>query len=154
MVQGFYSAQDTKTPVKCAFVSLIVNLAGNLLFMGPLQQGGIALATSLAAMVNFFQLLIIYEKRFGKLDWQPLRESLVKISSQTVAMIFACLFLLNLFRYAKDGAFFTNAVALFATIVLGLLVYLGASLLLNSQELAAFRKTRRKASPDQGREME
>ncbi len=147
MVQAFYAVQDTKTPVKAAFVSLIVNVIGNILLIGLLAQGGIALATSIAAAVNFFQLLMIYEKRFGKLDWAPLRESLVKILSQTAAMVLACFLFLNLLRYSKDGLFFTNTVALFVTIFLGLAIYLGAALLLNSQELAAIRRGKRPPMP-------
>jgi len=145
MVQAFYAVRDTKTPVRSAFVCLFVNIAGNLLLMRPMQQGGIALATSLAAFVNFIQLLLVYEKRFGKLDWLSIRESLIKIASQTAALVLSCFFFLNLFHYSKDGYFLSNAFALFATIALSLLVYLGAAYLLNSNELAAFRKVRKPA---------
>ena len=54
LTPGFYARQDTRTPVRLALVSMLVNLAGNLLSVLVLGAGfvGIALATAAAAWVN------------------------------------------------------------------------------------------------------
>ncbi len=54
LTPGFYARQDTKTPVRLALVSMLVNLVGNLLAVLVLDAGfvGIALSTALAAWVN------------------------------------------------------------------------------------------------------
>ncbi|RYY34225.1 MAG: murein biosynthesis integral membrane protein MurJ, partial [Sphingomonadales bacterium] len=54
LTPGFYARQDTKTPVRLAFVSMLVNLVGNLLSVLYFHVGviGIAASTALAAWVN------------------------------------------------------------------------------------------------------
>ncbi|KJJ83367.1 integral membrane protein MviN [Candidatus Omnitrophus magneticus] len=56
LVNAFYAMGDTKTPVKISSVSLILNFVLNLILMWPFKIGGLALATSLAAIYNFFML--------------------------------------------------------------------------------------------------
>lgn len=52
----FHADKNTKTPVKCALVSFFVNIVFNLLLMKPLGHTGVALASSLAALVNALML--------------------------------------------------------------------------------------------------
>ncbi len=56
VVSVFYAFQDTATPVKMAIISIVFNLAAALALMGPMGHGGLALATSLASMVNLMLL--------------------------------------------------------------------------------------------------
>lgn len=52
LAPGFYSRQDTKTPVRIAVKAMLTNMVLNLIFMVPLKHAGLALATSLAAWLN------------------------------------------------------------------------------------------------------
>jgi putative peptidoglycan lipid II flippase len=52
LAPGFYARQNIKTPVKIAAVTLVVTQLLNLLFIGPLQHVGLALAISLGACFN------------------------------------------------------------------------------------------------------
>ncbi len=52
LAPGFYSRQDTKTPVKIAIIAMVTNMVLNLLLVFPLAHAGLALATTLAALVN------------------------------------------------------------------------------------------------------
>ncbi|MCG8379391.1 MAG: polysaccharide biosynthesis C-terminal domain-containing protein, partial [Proteobacteria bacterium] len=54
---GFFSRQDTKTPVKIGVIAMFTNLVLNLLLVGPLAHTGLALATSLSACL---QAIILY----------------------------------------------------------------------------------------------
>ena len=54
---AFYSLQDTKTPAKVGVYSMMVNIILNLILMGPLKHGGLALATSIAALFNVVLLI-------------------------------------------------------------------------------------------------
>lgn len=65
MVSTYYSMGDTLTPVKTASVCLLMNIALNLLLMWPLKIGGLALATSIAAVTNFLILYIVFRRRVG-----------------------------------------------------------------------------------------
>jgi putative peptidoglycan lipid II flippase len=52
LAPGFYARQNLKTPVKIAFVTVLVTQALALVLMWPLGHGGLTLATSLGACVN------------------------------------------------------------------------------------------------------
>lgn len=52
LVGGYFSRQDTKTPVKIGVLAMVSNIIMNLIFIGPLAHAGLALATSLAAFIN------------------------------------------------------------------------------------------------------
>ena len=52
----FFSFQDTKTPVKIAFVVMFVHVILCVALMKPLGVGGLALATSACAYMNVFML--------------------------------------------------------------------------------------------------
>ncbi len=69
---GFFARGDTATPVKVGLFVVALNLALNLLFMGPLGHVGVALATALAAWVNA-----------GLLGWLLLRRRAYVIDRRT-----------------------------------------------------------------------
>jgi len=52
LASGFYSRQDTRTPVKIAVIAMVANMVLNLILIWPLAHAGLALATSLAALLN------------------------------------------------------------------------------------------------------
>ena len=87
---GFFSRQDTRTPVKIAVVAMLSNIVLNLLLVGPLAHAGLALATSLSAFINAGLLFILLRRRqhySAELGWLAY---LFKIG---VALITMCLFL-------------------------------------------------------------
>jgi putative peptidoglycan lipid II flippase len=63
LTPGFFARGDTKTPVKTAGLSLLVNLAVNFALMGKLGVLGLSLATALAAWVNCALLYIILHRK-------------------------------------------------------------------------------------------
>ena len=135
LVSAFYALQDTKTPVRAAFVALMTNIVLNWVLMHPLKQGGIALATSIAGVVNFFQLLFVFQKRYGALDWTGIRKSLIRILIASGVMGLVCLTLLPIFGFNPAQPLIFKAAALFGTICVGILVYLAMTLLLQLDEV-------------------
>lgn len=57
LASGFYSRQDTRTPVRFAVVAMFANVVMNLVFVWSLAHAGLALSTSLAALLNAGLLL-------------------------------------------------------------------------------------------------
>ncbi len=57
LAPGYYARQNTKTPVRIAVVSILVNIIFSLILFMPMQHIGLALATSIAALVNATLLL-------------------------------------------------------------------------------------------------
>ncbi len=52
LAPGYYARQDTKTPVKIGIIAMVVNMVLNIILMMQLAHVGLALATSLSAMLN------------------------------------------------------------------------------------------------------
>ncbi|WP_114833775.1 murein biosynthesis integral membrane protein MurJ [Aquicella lusitana] len=49
---GFYARQDLRTPVRIGVIAMIANMIFNVLLIWPLAHAGIAMATSLSALLN------------------------------------------------------------------------------------------------------
>ena len=60
---GFFSKQDTGTPVKIAVIAMLANIILNLALVIPLAHAGLALATSLSACLNAALLYWVLRKR-------------------------------------------------------------------------------------------
>jgi putative peptidoglycan lipid II flippase len=86
VVSTFYAIQDTKTPVKIAVVSLLANIVFSLVLMGPMQHGGLALATSLAMTMNLVLLVVALKKRLGRIGARGILASIGKASFAALAM--------------------------------------------------------------------
>ncbi|NDL68607.1 murein biosynthesis integral membrane protein MurJ, partial [Anaerotalea alkaliphila] len=65
LARGFYSIQDTKTPMVNAAIGMIVNIILNILLSKILGIGGLALATSISAMFTTILLFISLRKKIG-----------------------------------------------------------------------------------------
>lgn len=63
LARGFYSFQDTRTPVKIGIAAVLLNLALSLLLIGPMQLSGLALATSLSSLAYAFLLAFFLERK-------------------------------------------------------------------------------------------
>jgi putative peptidoglycan lipid II flippase len=68
----FYALQDTWTPALLGTLAMGVNLLGALLLIRPLAHGGLALANMIASFVNMFLLLVILQRRMGRIDGRRL----------------------------------------------------------------------------------
>ncbi|MEL0068308.1 MAG: lipid II flippase MurJ, partial [Gammaproteobacteria bacterium] len=62
LATAFYARQDTKTPVKIGIIAMLSNIVLNLLLYKPLGHVGLALATSISAILNA-GLLYVYLRR-------------------------------------------------------------------------------------------
>lgn len=56
LAPGFYARQDMKTPVRIGVIAVVINIAFSAVLVWPLGHVGLALATTLAALVNAWLL--------------------------------------------------------------------------------------------------
>lgn len=96
---AFYALNDAKTPMIISLVSIGVNLLGSY-FLRELLSGygvteatphgyghvGVALATSLVALVNFFALALILRGRIKRLNGRDIIFSFLKIAAASAVM--------------------------------------------------------------------
>ncbi len=63
MLRGYYALHDMRTPMIFAGISVGINIVLNLLLIGPMAHGGLALATSIAALTNSILLVTGFRRK-------------------------------------------------------------------------------------------
>ena len=134
VVTSFYALQDTRTPVKIGALALLINIVLNLILMGPLKSGGIALATALSSTISFFLLVSILRKRIGPLDLKRLKESFGRILLSALIMGGVCFLVARGLRKADMGTL-ERIIQVGAAIISGLGVYILSSLVFRIREI-------------------
>ncbi len=127
IVPVFYSLQDTKTPVKVAFVALMVNALLGVALMGPLRHGGLALATSLAAGINFALLVFLLRQRLGRIGLKQIFRSFLKSLGASLIMGVVVLVICLQGEWEKTGASLEKVGLLSVAMLVAIFVYAGAS---------------------------
>lgn len=139
LVPAFYSTQDTRTPVKVAFYALVVNIFLNAIFLKSFfqtfQNGGPALATSIAAYFNFIMLFIVFRQRFGRLGTFSILYSVAKMGVSSAVMGVLCYAMLHFSRFESRTHFFPQLILFTGMIVGATLIYIGITWLLRCPEV-------------------
>jgi putative peptidoglycan lipid II flippase len=91
IANGFFAVQDTKTPVKIGVVTLVANIIMNFLLMGPMKEAGLALATSLAGILQLGLLLFYFRRRIPGFPFREVFRSFVRILAASFGMGAVCL---------------------------------------------------------------
>lgn len=87
LAPGFFSRQDTKTPVKIGIWCMTANMGFNLILAVPFGYVGLAAATSLSAMLNagllYYKLrqaqVLILSRQTKKTIWQIIVASIIML---------------------------------------------------------------------------
>ncbi|HVP58901.1 MAG TPA: murein biosynthesis integral membrane protein MurJ [bacterium] len=85
-VQAFYSVKDTMTPMKVSIFSMLLNVVLNLILMRPLKLGGLALATSISAIVAFWMLNVLLKRKLGDIREREIWVSAIKLIVASLVM--------------------------------------------------------------------
>src|SRR5215831_12377560 len=141
IVPAFYALQDTRTPVKIAFIAMFLNIGLNFLFIRPLQNGGPALATSLSALFNAAALLVIFYRRYGTFGIGEIARSVVKFAVASVALGIVAYVMIH-WPGLYEGRLSQKIAALGLTIAFAGASYFAVAYLLRSQELSELRVIR------------
>ncbi len=148
---AFYAIDRKWTPMLVSFLSIALNLSLNYWFMFRLGLGhrGLALSTTLCALVNFALLYLLMLRPAGTLDSGKFLSTILRCALASVPLGAVCWaglsFLPAMF---PDYGFLPKAAVLLSTIAAAALAYLGACLLLRVEEttdaLAIVRKKLRR----------
>jgi putative peptidoglycan lipid II flippase len=136
VVQAFYAMQDTRTPVKVAVAAMASNVLLGLLLMGPLRHVGLALATSIASIINFLWLLILLHRRQGALPVHEILRSHAKVLLASLGVALICWPISTMTLWADDGQWLWKGCWLAAGIGGGGGGFILLSAWLGSEELA------------------
>lgn len=156
---AFYALNDAKTPMIVAVVSIGVNFLGSYFLRDwfshygvtpetPHGYGhvGVAMATSLVALVNFFALALLMRKRIKRLNGRDIILSFSKIAAASTVLSIVCYVTYHyLFDRYGIGTLTIKMIETFVPIGLGGIAFVIVAKLLRVTELEqAFGMLRRK----------
>jgi putative peptidoglycan lipid II flippase len=144
IVSAFFALQDTKNPMKAAFVALIVNVIFSLLLMYPLQHGGLALATSIASAVNVLLLTGILIKKIGAFMDRDFYRAVLRMILASALMWLAIVVVDEFFPWKAAGSFQERLAFLAVAIAVGAATFCSVCTAMNIPEMTALIRILRK----------
>jgi putative peptidoglycan lipid II flippase len=131
----FFALQDTRTPLRIAGISIFANIVLGVVLMKPFAHGGLALATSLASMLNLGLLLGALRTKLGALGLKSIALSVCRSLSCSVVMGIGVRMAALVMVPDKDSTLTGLIRGVSGSIVIGLCIYGAASYLIKSPEL-------------------
>jgi putative peptidoglycan lipid II flippase len=132
LTPGFYARQDTRTPVRYAVISMVVNLALNVALIYPLRHMGPPLATAIASTVNVWLLYATLRKRGHFLPDARLKRRWWRLALAALAMGAVIWFLQPYLMPYVHGTWLVRIAAMAALVGAGALVYAVATFALGA----------------------
>ncbi len=83
---AFYALDRSRTPVTVSIITVLANAALNLLLVRSMGYRGLALGTSIAALLNATLLLVLLRRHLHGIEGARVAGSLVRISLASIAM--------------------------------------------------------------------
>jgi len=137
LVKVYYSMEDMRTPVICGIFGAAVNISLNLLLVGPMAHRGLALATSIAAVINALLLYYLLRRKYPKTriitDW-------AKVLKIAIATVLSVSFSWLVFAGLQDFSAVHSLVSLVSAVAAAGAVYLIALKLFRIKELSMLRE--------------
>ena len=142
ITMSFYALKDTKTPVKIGIYIVFINIALDLILVRYLAHSGLALATSVAAILNLIILLKVLQDKIGDFELKSQLSFLVKIIVSSIFLGIICVLVNNYFGSVLDlNNKYNQLIQVIASIFSGGLVYFIISYILDVKEVRNLRQT-------------
>jgi len=136
ITMSFYALKDTKTPVKIGIYIVFINITLDLILIRYLAHSGLALATSVAAILNLIILLKVLQDKIGDMKLKSQISFLLKITISSVFLGIICVLVNNYFGSTLDlSNKYNQTVQVIISIFSGGMVYLISSYILGVKEV-------------------
>ncbi|MFD1106627.1 murein biosynthesis integral membrane protein MurJ [Sphingobium olei] len=146
LTPGYYARGDTKTPVRYAMLSILINIAGNMAMIPTLGHIGPPLATALSSTLNVAMLYRTLVKRGHFHADARLRRRLPRLAIAAVIMGGALLAGEHLLDPWLSGAMLQRYVALSLLVGAGVALYGLASVAVGAYRLSDIKALMRRKS--------
>ncbi len=145
ITMSFYALKDTKTPVKIGLYIVFINIALDLILIRFLAHSGLALATSIAAILNLIILLKVLQDKIGDIELKSQALFLMKIVISSIFLGITCVLVGNYFGNVLDLTNkYDQIIQVTASIFSAGLIYLVSSYILGVREVRYFRQSIKK----------
>jgi len=125
----FYALGDSKTPMIVSAITVVINVILNFILISFMDIAGLALATSVSALIGMLLLLFLLRRKIGSLRLRDTLISLNKIIGSSIAMAFGAYFV---YQYLAS---FHTLIALLVAAVVGIGIYVLLLLVLRIREI-------------------
>lgn len=132
---AYFALQDTRTPMVVGISSLVLNIILNLVLVRYLAHGGLALATSIAAIVYVSFILFLLHRKLQGINGRELIHTLVKIVAAGFTMGIVMEYIKRIFLYPMGGSWITQLTYVGGLSILGFLSYIIMSVILKIEEV-------------------
>lgn len=134
--RAYYASQNTTIPMINGGVAIIINIILSLILSRYLGVNGLALGTSIAVTISAIQLFIVFNLKMHKLNWAKIINLFLKITTSSIIMA-----IFVKYSYLYFYSFYSNnLLAITASIIIGVLIYLIGLFILRVENLKSYLK--------------
>ena len=119
----FYALKDTKTPMINGAIAMIMNIVLNIILVKYLQLAGLALATSISAIVCIFLLFGSLKKKIGYFGQDKIMKTTIKSIVSAAVMGVVTYFAYDIVSNLLGGGFIKEAISLVVSVGIGAITY-------------------------------
>ena len=131
-----YALKDSKSPVKIGAYIVVLNIILDLILVKYLAHSGLALATSIAAILNMVWLIRMMQNKIGRFQIQKYVQFIAKIIISSILLGIACYAISHYLGNRLDLTYKTGQfLQVMASILGGSSVYLLSCYLLGIKEI-------------------
>lgn len=136
LVRAFYSLQDTKTPVINGIALTIINISLSFLLSRYMGNKGIALATSISALLS--SAVLFYKLRFkiGPLNGKEILKVVLKVCTASIFMAAGVMLLYYYILMPYNSLPMAGCISLFLSIMFGGLIYLFVLMIMDIKKIS------------------
>ncbi|HOO46495.1 MAG TPA: lipid II flippase MurJ [Deltaproteobacteria bacterium] len=103
--RAFYALKDSRTPVVIGIFGVITNVLLNVILVGPLGIGGLALATTITSTAKTFYLTWSLSRKLGGLHLKLIAAEQGRLLASNMLGIGACVLMLRLWSFSTETPF-------------------------------------------------
>ncbi len=119
--RAFYAQKDSATPVTIGIFGIVTNVLLNLIFVGPLGIGGLALATTITSTAKTVYLIWSLSRKMGGLNLRLIVKEQLIILTANIFLVAGCLALSYLWPFSTEVSLITRSVQLISYAAAGIL---------------------------------
>ena len=137
LLRAFYSAQDTRTPVRINIVVLTTNIILSYIFVKLWREDGLAIAYSMTGILSMTLLTFFLHRKLGKMKGREIFTTAVKSLISGVIM-FLAIYVLDAVIIGgmfRDAGKIGQVLYLMIMISFGIIVYAISAVILKMQEV-------------------
>lgn len=131
----FYSLKDTKTPMINGVLAMVMNIVLNIILVRYLKLAGLALATSMSAIICILLLFRSLKKKIGYFGQDKILKTTSKSVISAIVMGVVTYLIYNVLTHLLGTKFTAELISLFGSIVIGAIVYGILVILLKVEEV-------------------